>query len=55
MISPAMIDHYVAKIKEGGMTPEEAGKKPAAPCVCGIFNVPKTVAEIKRMAGTRKY
>ena len=55
MISPAMIDHYVEKIKEGSITPEEAGKKLAAPCVCGIFNVPKTVAEIKKMAGTGKY
>ena len=50
MISPAMIDHYVEKIKEGSITPEEAGKKLAAPCVCGIFNVPKTIKEIKKMA-----
>lgn len=50
MISPAMIDHYVEKIKEGSITPEEAGEKLAAPCVCGIFNVPKTIEEIKKMA-----
>jgi len=51
MISPEMIDHYVEKIKDGSITPEEAGRKLAGPCVCGIFNVPKTVAEIKKMAG----
>ncbi len=51
MISPEMIDHYVEKIKDGSITPEEAGRKLAGPCVCGIFNVPKTVGEIKKMAG----
>ena len=50
MISPEMIDHYVEKIKDGSITPEEAGRKLAGPCVCGIFNVPKTVAEIKKLA-----
>lgn len=50
MISPAMLDHYVEKVKDGSITPEEAGKKLAAPCVCGIFNVPKTVEEIREMA-----
>jgi len=51
MISPEMVDHYVEMIKDGSITPQEAGRKLAAPCVCGIFNVPKTVAEIKKMAG----
>lgn len=51
MISPEMIDHYVERIKDGSITPEEAGKKLAAPCVCGIFNVPKTIEEIEKMAG----
>jgi hypothetical protein len=53
MISPEMIDHYVERIKDGSITPEEAGKKLAAPCVYGIFNVPKTVTEIKEMAGKK--
>lgn len=51
MISPEMIDHYVQKIKDGSITPEEAGRKLAGPCVCGIFNVPKTVGELKKLAG----
>lgn len=50
MISPAMIDHYVEKIKEGDITPEEAGKKIAKPCPCGIFNVSRTVEVLKIMA-----
>jgi len=49
MISPAMIDHYVEKIKEGKITPEEAGKKIAKPCPCGIFNVPRTVEVLKKL------
>lgn len=53
MVSPELIDHYVEKIKDGSITPEEAGRKLAAPCVCGIFNVAKTVAEIKKMAGKK--
>jgi hypothetical protein len=50
MISPKMIDHYVAKIKSGEMSPEDAGKKIAKPCPCGIFNVPRTVEELKKLS-----
>jgi hypothetical protein len=50
MISPAMINHYVEKIKKGEITPEEAGKKIAKPCPCGIFNTPRTVEELKKLA-----
>ncbi len=51
MISKALIDHYVEKIKKGEITPEEAGRKIAKPCPCGIFNVPRTVEELKKLAG----
>ena len=50
MVSPALIDHYVDEIKKGNITPEEAGKKVAKPCPCGIYNVPRTVEELKKMA-----
>jgi len=50
MISPVMIDHYVEKIKKGEITPEEAGKKIAKPCPYGIFNVPRTVEVLKKLA-----
>ncbi len=51
MISPAMIDHYVGEIRKGEITPEEAGRKLAKPCPCGIFNVPRTVEVLKTLAG----
>ena len=50
MISRSLIDHYVEKIKKGKMTAEEAGRKIATPCPCGIFNVPRTVEVLKKMA-----
>jgi hypothetical protein len=50
MVSPAMIDHYVEKIRKGKITPEAASKKLAGPCVCGIFNTDRTVEVLKRMA-----
>jgi hypothetical protein len=50
MISPAMIDHYVGEIKKGKVTPEEAGRRMACSCPCGIFNVPRTVEVLRTMA-----
>ncbi|NIS61671.1 MAG: hypothetical protein GTO13_13505 [Proteobacteria bacterium] len=51
MISSAMIDHYVEEIKKGDVTPEEAGKKLAKTCPCGIFNVPRTAEVLRTLAG----
>ncbi len=53
MISRSLIDHYVEKIKKGEITAEEAGKQIAKPCPCGIFNVPRTVEVLKKMASQR--
>jgi hypothetical protein len=50
MISPSMIDHYVAGMKKGEITAEEAGKRMAKSCPCGIFNVPRTVEVLRKMA-----
>jgi hypothetical protein len=50
MISPAMIDHYVEEIQKGRVTPEEAGRRMACSCPCGIFNVPRTVEVLRHMA-----
>jgi hypothetical protein len=50
MVSRSLIDHYVEEIRKGKMTPEEAGKKVAKPCPCGIFNVTRTVEVLKRLA-----
>ncbi len=53
MISPAMIDHYVEEICTGRVTPEEAGRRMACSCPCGIFNVPRTVEVLKTMAAKK--
>lgn len=50
MVSSQIIDHYVEEIKKGEITPEDAGKKIAKPCPCGIFNVPRTVEELKKLS-----
>lgn len=50
MVSRTLIDHYVEEIKKGKITPEEAGKKIAKPCPCGIFNIPRTVEVLKKLA-----
>jgi hypothetical protein len=50
MISPAMIDHYVAEIRAKRITPEEAGRRMACSCPCGIFNVPRTVEVLGTLA-----
>jgi len=54
MISPAMIDHYVEEIQKGRVTPEEAGRRMACSCPCGIFNVPRTVEVLRQMAAKQK-
>jgi len=40
---------YAEKIKSGEMTIEEAAKKIAKPCPCGIFNIPRTVEVLKKL------
>ena len=50
MVSQTLIDHYVEEIKKGKISPEEAGKKIAKPCPCGIFNVSRAIEMLKKMA-----
>ena len=50
MVSSKMIDHFVEEVKNGNMTPLEAGKKIAKPCPCGIFNVSRAIEEIIKLA-----
>ena len=49
MISPAMIDHFVEEIKSGGISREEAVKKIASPCPCGLVNVSITDEVLKKL------
>ncbi len=50
MVSRTLIDHYVEEIKKGKISPEEAGKKIAKPCPCGIFNIARTVEVLRKLA-----
>ena len=43
-----LIEEMVSDIKRGRSTPEQAAKKLAEPCVCGIFN-PVRAAELLRL------
>ena len=42
-ISSQSIEYYVQLIKNGNISVEEAAKKLARPCVCGIFNLSRAV------------
>jgi predicted RNase H-like HicB family nuclease/predicted transcriptional regulator len=49
MVPPKTIRHCVEKIKNREMTIEEAAKKIAKPCPCGIFNPARTVEVLKKL------
>lgn len=38
MVSQGLVRRLIRKIKEGELTPEEAGHELAKPCQCGVFN-----------------
>jgi len=42
-VSPQAISHYVELIKKGKLTVENAAKKLAKPCICGIFNTSRAI------------
>lgn len=42
-ISSQSVEYYVQMIKNGKISVEEAAKKLARPCVCGIFNLSRAV------------
>jgi len=47
-----LIQQAVAEIKHGVITPEQAAKRLAEPCVCGIFNPDRAALLLKQMAET---
>ena len=51
MVTADMVTNMVQKIKAGRITPEEAGKELAKPCVCGVFNPVRAAEHLARMAG----
>ncbi len=49
LVSPGLVEKMADEVRLGRLTPAEAGKKLAGPCVCGIFN-PEVAAEaVRRM------
>ncbi|MFQ6095846.1 MAG: hypothetical protein ACE5NN_06855 [Candidatus Bathyarchaeia archaeon] len=52
MISPFLIEKLVDDVKKGGVTVDEAGRKLAECCVCGVFNPVRAAKLIRRLAGT---
>lgn len=50
MVAFGLIEEAVADVKVGRSTPEEAARKLAGPCVCGIFNPVRAAALLKKMA-----
>jgi len=49
MVPPKTIRHYVEKIRNGEISLEDAARKIAKPCPCGIFNLVRTVEVLKRL------
>jgi hypothetical protein len=50
MVAFGLIEEAVADVKAGRKTPEEAARKLAEPCVCGIFNPIRAAELLKQMA-----
>jgi len=50
MVSFGLVQEAVADVRAGKSTPEEAAKKLAEPCVCGVFNPARAAVLLKRMA-----
>lgn len=50
MVAANLVNDYVRKIKRGKLTPEEAAKNIAEPCVCGVFNTERAARILQLMA-----
>jgi len=50
MVSFGLVEEAAADVKAGRSTPEEAARRLAEPCVCGIFNPTRAAALLKIMA-----
>lgn len=52
LVSSSLVELMIADIKKGITTPQEAAKKLAKPCECGLFN-PTRAAELLAKAATK--
>ena len=48
-ISPQSITYYIELIKKKKITVEEAARKLAKPCVCGIFNISRAISILNEL------
>lgn len=51
LVSPNLIRDVVHRIRQGVLTAEDAGRRLARPCICGIFNQARAARCLKKMAG----
>jgi len=51
LVSPNLVRDVVRRIRLGGLTAEEAGRRLARPCVCGIFNPVRAARRLEMLAG----
>jgi hypothetical protein len=54
MVAFGLIKEAVADVKGGRSTPEEAARRLAEPCVCGIFNPVRAAELLRKMADQRR-
>ena len=50
MVPHRLVRKFLVDIKNGEITPEQAGEKLATPCVCGIFNPRRAAMLLTRLA-----
>jgi len=51
LVSPNLVRDVVSRIRQGSVTSEEAGRRLARPCVCGIFNPVRAARCLEKLAG----
>ena len=49
-ISHLLVEDLIKKVKAKTLTPHEAALKAAAPCPCGIVNIPRTEKIFAKLA-----
>jgi hypothetical protein len=54
MVAAGLIEEAVANVKAGQSTPEEAARRLAEPCLCGIFNPVRAAELLRKMADERR-
>ena len=48
LISRALVEDTIEKVRQGKLTPEKAAVRMGSPCVCGLFNPERAVKELQK-------